>query len=249
MKSSRLLLLPFVAAILYFTSCGGNEEKTSSDTTTTTTDTMTATTTTGPAEPASVDTTPVEMMVARHKVKSFNEWKASYDAHDSLRLANGMHSYAIGRGLQDSNNVLVAVTVDDMAKAKAFSKDASLKQAMQKGGVTGTPKFWFFTMTYRNLATVPTELRSMTTFSVKDWNAWKANFEEGRQQRADNGLTDRAYGHDANDSKKVVLVMAVNDTAKARAYWNSDQLKQRRIQGGVIGEPERFVYQVVQRYQ
>lgn len=249
MKSSRFLLLPLLAAVLYFTSCGGNEEKTSSDTTSVTTaDTMT-TTTAGTAEPATADTTPVGIMVARHKVKNFTDWKASYDAHDSLRQANGIHSYVIGRGLQDTNNVLVAVTVDDMAKAKAFAKDASLKQAMQKGGVIGTPKFWFFTMTYRNQASVSTELRSMATFSVKDWNAWKANFEGGRQQRTDNGLMDRAYGHDADDNKKVVVVVAVNDTAKARAYWNSDQLKQRRIQGGVIGEPDRFVYQVVQRYQ
>ena len=235
--------------MLYFTSCGGNEEKTSSDTTTTTTtDTMT-TTTAGPTETAVADTTPVDMMVARHKVKNFNEWKASYDAHDSMRLANGLHSYAIGRGIQDSNDVLVAVTVDDLAKAKAFSKDASLKKAMQKGGVTGTPKFWFLTMTYRNQASVPTELRSMTTFSVKDWNAWKSSFEGGRQQRMDNGLTDRAYGHDADDSKKVVVVVALTDSAKARAYWNSDQLKQRITQSGVIGQPQRFVYQVVQRYQ
>jgi hypothetical protein len=249
MKSSRFLLLPFWAAVLYLTSCSGNEEKKASDTTTvTTSDTMT-TTTAGTTAPAAADTTPVAMMVARHKVKNYTDWKASYDAHDSLRQANGIHSYAIGRGLQDSNTVLVAVTVDDMAKAKAFAKDASLKKAMQKGGVTGTPTFRFLTMTYRNQVTVPTELRSMTTFSVKDWNAWKTNFEDGRQQRLDNGLTDRAYGHDADDNNKVVLVVAVNDTAKARAYWNSDQLKQRRMQGGVIDTPERFVYQVVQRYQ
>lgn len=249
MKSLRFLLLPFLAALLYLTSCGGNEEKTSSDTTTTSTsDTMT-TTTAGTTEPAAADTTPVEMMVARHKVKNFTSWKASYDAHDSMRLANGLHSYAIGRGVQDTNDVLVAVTVEDMAKAKAFAKDPSLKQAMQKGGVTGTPTFRYYTMTYRNTVTVPTEVRSMSTFSVKDWNAWKTNFESGRQLRMDNGLTDRAYGHDADDNNKVVVVVAVTDTAKARAYWNSDQLKQRMAQGGVIGEPQRFLYQVVQRYQ
>ena len=61
--------------MLYFTSCGGNEEKTGSDTTTTTTTTDTMTTTTaGPTGTAAVDTTPVDMMVARHKVKNFNEW-------------------------------------------------------------------------------------------------------------------------------------------------------------------------------
>ena len=86
-----------------------------------------------------------------------------------LRLASGIHSYVIGRGLQDSNMVLVAVKVDDMAKAKAFAKDPSLKKAMQKGGVTGTPSFTFVTMTFQDTATSSSDLRSRTTFTVKDW--------------------------------------------------------------------------------
>ena len=46
----------------------------------------------------------------------------------------------------------------------------------------------------------------------------------------------------------VVIVAAVLDTAKAHAYWNSDLIKQRRAASGVVGTPERFVYNVVQRY-
>jgi len=38
------------------------------------------------------------------------------------------------------------------------------------------------------------------------------------------------------------------DTAKAFAYFNSDALKKRREAGGVIGEPKRFLFRVVQRY-
>ncbi len=61
-------------------------------------------------------------------------------------------------------------------------------------------------------------------------------------------LTARVIGHDPDDNKKVSLVTAVIDTAKAFAYWKSDALKKRREAGGVIGEPERFVFQVVKRY-
>jgi len=38
------------------------------------------------------------------------------------------------------------------------------------------------------------------------------------------------------------------DTAKAFAYYKSDALKKRREAGGVIGEPERFLFRIVQRY-
>ena len=95
-------------------------------------------------------TTPQNMMVVTHKVADFAKWKTSYDEHDSLRLANGIHSYVIGRGMQDSNMVLVAVKVDDMAKAKAFAKDPSLKKAMQKGGVTGAPTISFITTIWQD---------------------------------------------------------------------------------------------------
>jgi hypothetical protein len=193
-------------------------------------------------------TTPQNMMVAKHKVSNYAKFKASYDAHDSVRLANGIHSYVIGRGLLDSNMILVAVKVDDMAKAKAFAKDPGLKKAMQKGGVTGPPTFAFVTMTFQDTALVASDIRSRTTFTVKDWSAWQKAFEEAKQERLDNGIAVRAFGHDADDDKKVVLVTVLLDTAKAYAYYKSDMLKKRRAASGVIGEPERFLYRVVQRY-
>ena len=39
-------------------------------------------------------------------------------------------------------------------RAKAFAKDPSLKKAMQKGGVTGTPQFNFVTATWQDTAVI-----------------------------------------------------------------------------------------------
>jgi hypothetical protein len=83
---------------------------------------------------------------------------------------------------------------------------------------------------------------------VKNWENWQRSFDSTRQIRMDNGLIDRAYGHDANDDKKVTLVVAVADTAKAYAFWKSDQLKQLRSGSGAMGEPDRFLFRVVKRY-
>ena len=171
-----------------------------------------------------------------------------YDSRDSMRTANGLHNYVLGRGVKDTNTVMVAVKADDMAKAKAFAKDPALKSAMQKGYMTGTPKFTFTTVLYQDMSPSMSDLRSMTFFTVKDWDAWKTAFEAGRQIRTDNGLTDRAYGHDVDDNHKVVVVVGINDSAKAEAFWKSDLLKQRRAESGVVGEVERFVYRVVQKY-
>jgi hypothetical protein len=251
-KLKSMKQLPFsctrVCAVMAFflLSCGGNEEKTTTAAGTDTTTSMPSTT--APAEMSTIVTTPQNMMIARHRVSNFAKWKASYDAHDSLRQVNGLHSYVIGRSVEDSSMVLVAVKADDMARARAFAKDPSLKQAMQKGGVLGTPQFTFPMMVFQDTATLSSDIRAMTTITVKDWDAWRKAFESHKQIRMDNGLQDRAYGYDPEDNHKVTLVLAVMDTAKAQDFWKSDLLKQQREASGVTGTPQRFVFRVVQRY-
>ena len=247
MISSRLLPVSFLTAGLFLFSCNGNKETSTTDSMSSDS-TATTTETTETVAPSTISTTPQSMVVVTHKVNNFAKWKASYDAHDSMRLANGLHSYVIGRGAADSNTVMVAVKADDMAKAKAFAKDPSLKAAMQKGGVTGTPTFSFVTITYQDTGAINSTLRSRTTFTVKDWDAWQKVFEEGKQLRQDNGVALRAYGHDVDDNKKVTVVTAVLDSAKAAAFWKSDTLQKRREASGLVGDVKRFVYHVVQRY-
>jgi hypothetical protein len=248
MKSSSFLPAIFLGSFLFcLASCGDQNNQNDKEMTDSVSNDTTSTATTAPA-PSSIVTTPQNMMIVKHKVADFDKFLASYEAHDSLRLANGIHSYVIGRGVSDPNAILVATKVDDIEKAKAFSKSASLKQAMQKAGVTGKPDIRFTTMTFQDTGNVSSDLRSRTTFTVKDWDKWQRSFDSSRQVRLDNGLTDRAYGHEADDNKKVTLVVAVTDTAKANAFWKSDQLKKIRAASGAIGEPDRFVFRVVKRY-
>jgi len=247
MKQSKFHLVLFGASMTFFLiSCGGSDEKKSADTTTDTTSTMATT-----PEPTPVNTTttaPQNMVIIRHKVANFAKWMVAYDGHDSARVADGLHNYIISRDQRDSNMVTVALKADDLGKAKAFSKDPSLKKAMQKGGVTGTPSIKFYTMVFQDTAVIDSKLRAATMFKVKDWDAWKRSFDSTRALNADIGLKARAYGYDPNDNHNVVIVAAVLDTAKANAYWNSDMLKQRRAASGVVGKPERTVYTLVKRY-
>jgi hypothetical protein len=237
-----------MAASIFTYSCGSNQSNESEKSTT---DTAKTATTPAPAEttPASTTTTkPQDLMVVMHKVKDFSKWKAAYDAHDSMRLASGVHSYVVGRGAMDSSMVLVATKVDDMQKAKAFATSAGLKQAMQKSGVVGAPTVKFVTLVFQDTAQVSTDLRSRTSISVKDWDKWQKAFDSTRQLKTDNGLMIRGYGHEVDNPHNVTIVSAITDTAKAMAYWKSDLIKQRMAASGVQGQPVRFIYHVVQRY-
>ena len=245
MKLSRFASsLFYVGVVIFLTSCGsGGNEKTA------TTDSTAMADSAAKMQAANtIITTPTNMVVVTHKVADYAKWLAAYEGHDSARLAAGLHNYVIGRGFADSNMVLVALKVDDTAKAKAFAKDPGLKEAMKKGGVLGVPMISIMTDTWQDTAKLETTLRSVTTFMVKDWDAWVTGFEAGKQERMDNGITDRVIGHDLDDNKKVSIVTAVSDTAKAFAYYKSDALKKRRAESGVIGEPVRFLFHIVKRY-
>ncbi|MDN3655396.1 hypothetical protein QWZ08_07160 [Ferruginibacter paludis] len=249
MKQSKFTGLLFCAAIAFFLiSCGGGATKKTAAMDSSATVSAPPSATTAAPVTNTIVTTPQNMMIVTHKVANFTKWLASYDAHDSLRLASGIHNYVIGRSMQDSNTVMVAVKIDDVAKAKAFSKGPGLKQAMQKSGVIGAPSISIITAVWQDTVVIPSKMRSRTTFAVKDWDAWQKAFEEGKQERIDNGITVRVISHDAHDNKKVSLVTAITDSAKAFAYYKSDALKKRRAASGVIGEPVRFLFDIVKRY-
>lgn len=236
---SSLLLCAFTFTLL--TSCKEKKKEPEKNT-------APATEVVQPAAPNTIITTPENMVVIMHKVLNFSKWKQNYDAHDSSRLKSGLHNYVIGRGLNDSNMVIVAMHADDMTRAKAFANSADLKKAMQKGGVTGTVSSYFLLATWQDTAAIGSLPRSLASFAIKDWNVWEKNFEEGKQERIDNGILTRIIGHDADNNKKVTIVTALSDTARAFAYYKSDAMKKRREAAGVIGEPRRFIFHIVQRY-
>lgn len=245
MKHSRLSSSLFhVGVVILLTACGsGGSEKTAATDSTASADTA--------AKAQAVNTiitTPQNVEVITHKVADYAKWLIAYEAHDSARLAAGLHSYVIGRGLEDSNMVMVANRADDTTRAKAFAKDPGLKAAMKKGGVLGVPTITVVTETWQDTAKIEPTLRSRSSFMVKDWDAFVKGFEDGKQERIANGIMDRVVGHDLDDNKKVYVVTAISDSAKAFAYYKSDTLKKRMLAGGVIGEPVRFVYRLAKRY-
>lgn len=192
-------------------------------------------------------TVPEDMVMVIHKVADFTKWKVAYEGNDSARLKSGLHSYFIGRGLYDSSMVLVALKADDMIKARAFAAGPGLKKAMQSAGVQGVPVFHYTIAVWQDTSKMRYPL-SLTTFEVKDWDKWRASFDEGIQERDTNGVIVRVVGHEYDTNRNVVLVTALNDTAKAFRYFHSDLLRKRIEAGGVKSRLDRFLFRVVQQY-
>lgn len=247
MISARTISTSLLGAVLFSLASCNNSGQTTTETKTDSTAASTNTTASTMPTPGII-TTAQNMLVVMQKVASYSKWKPIYDGHDTARVAAGLHTYVIGRGVQDSNMVMVVLKADDTAKAKAFGKDPGLKQAMQKGGVIGTPTIALVTLVYQDTSQISTTLRASSMLTVKDWDTFLKNFKDGEQERKDNGIVIRAYGYDASDNHKVRIVAALTDSAKATAYYKSDAIKKRMADAGVVGQPTRLFYHIVQFY-
>jgi hypothetical protein len=237
MKSVNATRLLFAVILLLSVSCNSGEDKK---------DNTPPADSSAPVVTSSLMTG--EIMTIKHKVANFAAWKPLYEAHDSARVANGLHSYVIARGVDDSNMVLVAVRMDDVEKAKAFSMDPGLKAAMKKGGVTGAPEIDYLHSIVNDTSAIQQTIRLMIKHKVKDWDAWKKVYDEHKADRVAAGLTDRVLGHTVGDNHNVTLVFAVADLEKGKAFVNSKDLADRMKAGGVEGTPSFFFYRVVQKY-
>ena len=247
MKPARFLLTTFIASLFLFSCGSADDTKTTEEAATTAESTSTATKT-----PETVTTTaPSDVMLMQFKVADYAKWHAKYESkeRDSIRRSYGLTNYVAGRGLDDPNKVIVILKMDDPNKAKELTATQGMKDRMKEAGVSGTPTFTYLDVVMDDNSSIPQTNRLMMTFKAKDWDAWKKEFDSHKQARMDNGLIDRAIGHAVDDKNQGVLVFAVTDMAKAKAFLQSADLKDKMEKAGVIGKPTPFFYNIEKMYQ
>jgi hypothetical protein len=246
MKQFRFLAaIPIIMAFI-FMSCNNADEK-KADPTAAAPDTSAA----KPKETVAPTPAPLfNVAVIIHKVANYAKWLPAYESDDSARMASGLSNYVLGRGLdKDSNTVLVALKMADATKAKAMSNSPTLKEKMKQGGVIGMPTMFFEENVMMDTSTMAnTVARVMVTHKVKDWDAWKKEFDSHKQTRIDAGLVDRVVGHSIDDNHLVRIVFAITDMAKAKAFMASKDLKDKMAAAGVEGPPTFFYYTIAKKY-
>lgn len=245
MKQFKFLSSATIIMLMLF-SCnsGGNSSTTSTSTDSTMKDSAATMAQAAPATP----TPPAITMLIKQKVANFAKWFPGYEVHDSARVAYGLHNFVVGRGIKDSNMVLVALHVDDTTKAKEFSMSPGLEEAMKKAGVIGKPTFYYTINKYLDATTDASTERAIIKIKVKDYDFWKGVFDGDKQDRMNAGITDRAINQYLGDPHMVSLVMAISDMKKAGDFMQRKELKHRMDSAGVVGAPDVFFYHVVKQY-
>ena len=243
MKQQKILLSLAVLMSALFYSCNNDSEKKEEPAKAETPATA------APAAPAAPEK-PGNFLLITHKVANYAKWLPLYESDDSARKANGLTNFVLGRGIgADSNTVLVALKMADTAKAKAFGSSPGLKEKMKQGGVIGAPLSVNYTeAVWMDTSTNSLSTRVIVTHKVKDWDAWKKEFDSHKQVRMDAGLVDRSVGHSVDDTHNVIVVFAISDMAKAKAFMASKDLKDKMAAAGVTGPPSIFYYTVAKKY-
>lgn len=231
----RKLLFCFTAIALLAIACqNGSDKQASADTT-------------QPAEKAA-PAKPANVLAIWHKIKDYNKWLPGYMGHDTARIAAGLHDYVIARDADDTSMVLVALHMDDTAKARAFINSPGLKEAMKKGGVTGVPVISLLDVQSADTATIAVTMRLGVTHKVKDYDAWKKSFDDHKKVRMDAGLIDRTISRNFDDPNTVTVVFAVTDEKKARDFSKSKELKEKMDAAGVVGPPTIHFYNITKKF-
>jgi hypothetical protein len=246
MKHPKFFATLAIATSVLLLSCNSGGEKKASDTPADTS-TVKKDTTAAPA-PAPVPSGPALIMTVTHKVANYTKWKSGYDSHDSVRVAHGLHNYVIARGVEDSNMVMVALKMDDVAKAKEMGGSKEMQERMKKSGVVGPASISYSETVMNDTTAIQQTVRLMVRHKVKDWDTWKKAFDDHKQKRIDAGLTDRVVAHAVGDDHSVTLVFAVADVDKAKAFSKSADLKDIMNKAGVVGPPTFFFYRIAERF-
>jgi len=77
--------------------------------------------------------------VVHHPVRDYDAWKPVFDDHEPVRRQHGAIEHRIWRIVQDPNYLAIHLDFPSEADGDAFVADPSLKQAMERAGVTADP--------------------------------------------------------------------------------------------------------------
>lgn len=190
--------------------------------------------------------TPFDIAEISHAVKDYDKWRPLFNADSAARKASGMEDIVVGRGIDKPNDVMVALKVSDVQKAKDFAADPRLKAVMEKGGVVSKPAVEFFHVLRFDAASKEKQW-VVVTHKVKDFDAWLKVFDtEGTAARAAQGLIDVVLARGIDDSNMVHLVFDIKDLAKAKASILSEEKKKLMMSAGVEGKPVIEFYSTVE---
>ena len=84
------------------------------------------------------------MMIIRHKVRDYGQWRPIFDRHAEMQKAAGLSNPRVYHSTDSNKSEIVVVfDTEDTRKAKEFAASADLKEVMVKAGALDAPTIYF----------------------------------------------------------------------------------------------------------
>jgi hypothetical protein len=83
------------------------------------------------------------MLIVRHKVRDYGQWRPLFDGHAEMQKAAGLTNPRVYHSADSNKSEIVVVfDTENTKKAKDFAASADLKEAMKKAGVLDEPTIY-----------------------------------------------------------------------------------------------------------
>ncbi len=82
--------------------------------------------------------------IVRHTVEDYSKWKTVFDEHGAIRKAQGSTGAQVLRGADNPNELCILIEWDNVQNAQNFAQSDTLREAMQRAGVTSKPEILYF---------------------------------------------------------------------------------------------------------
>ena len=84
------------------------------------------------------------MMIIRHKVRDYGQWRPIFDRHAEMQRAAGLTNPRVYHSADSNKSEIVVVfDTEDTQKAKDFAASADLNEVMKQAGALDTPTIYF----------------------------------------------------------------------------------------------------------
>ena len=79
------------------------------------------------------------MLIIRHKVKDYSEWRPMFDQHSLMQQAAGLSNPRVFRSADDKSEIVVVFDTKDTKRAKDFAASPDLMGNDGESGGHGRP--------------------------------------------------------------------------------------------------------------
>jgi hypothetical protein len=167
-----------------------------------------------------------------YEVRDYDSWLKAYKAHSDPDSRIGIFS-----GAEDPNIITVLELTRSHEEARASFTSSEFRETLEAEGVISEPVIGYFDIKLRVATPSDKRFRLGVSYEIENYEQWKKIFDEDEPIREKSNLELRAISINAENPSSVYLLFATDDIVRAKEVFNSDELRKRMTEAGVLTQP------------